>query len=353
MTKGLILSHLAMCSLLSPLIMSFGHVFTFVTTYVIWAYVPFCHHLLCDLVMCSFCHYLLCHLVMCSFLSPLMSFDHMFPFCHHLLCHLIMCSLLSLLIMSSGHRFPFVITYYVIWPCVPFLSPLMSFGHMFPFCHHLLCHLIMCSFLSLLIMPSDHLFPFVITYYVIWSYVPFCHYLLCHLVIWSLFSPLIMSSGHVFPFVTTYYVIWSHVPFLSPFIMSSGHVFPFVTTYYVLRSYVFFCHYLLCYLVTCSLFVTTYYVIWPCVPFCHHLLCTQVICFLLSPLVRWPYITLHLASHFYYVRLLYAMLLLNLMRSCGHMPRYLMQHLSLLLCHLAICYVTFHHHSSFTIQLKL
>ena len=244
MTKGLILSHLAMCSLLSPLIMSFGHVFTFVTTYVIWAYVPFCHHLLCDLVMCSFCHYLLCHLVMCSFLSPLMSFDHMFPCCHHLLCHLIMCSLLSLLIMSSGHMFPFVITYYVIWPCVPFLSPLMSFGHMFPFCHHLLCHLIMCSFLSLLIMPSDHLFPFVITYYVIWSYVPFCHYLLCHLVIWSLFSPLIMSSGHVFPFVTTYYVIWSHVPFLSPFIMSSGHVFPFVTTYYVLRSYVSFCHHL-------------------------------------------------------------------------------------------------------------
>ena len=125
MTKGLILSHLAMCSLLSPLIMSFGHVFTFVTTYVIWAYVPFCHHLLCDLVMCSFCHYLLCHLVIWSLFSPL--------------------------IMSSGHVFPFVTTYYVIWSHVPFLSPF--------------------------IMSSGHVFPFVTTYYVLRSYVSFCHHL--------------------------------------------------------------------------------------------------------------------------------------------------------------------------------
>ena len=266
-----------MCSLLSPLIMSFGHVFTFVTTYVIWAYVPFCHHLLCDLVMCSFCHYLLCHLVMCSFLSPLMSFDNMFPFCHHLLCHLIMCSLLSLLIMSSGHRFPFVITYYVIWPCVPFLSPLMSFGHMFPFCNHLLCHLIMCSFLSLLIMSSDHLFPFVITYYVIWSYVPFCHYLLCHLVIWSLFhhllchqvmcsplSLLIMSSGHMFPFCHHLLCHLAMCSLLSPLIMYSGHMFPFVTTCQVAIYHVTSCKsLLLCQVAICYATFKSYEVMWP------------------------------------------------------------------------------------------
>jgi hypothetical protein len=236
---------------LSPLIMSSDHVFLFVTAYyAIWSSVPFCHYLLC---------------------------------------HLVICSLLSLLIMSSGHMVPFFTTYYVIRSCVPL-------------CHYLLCHLVTCSL-------------FVTIYYVIWPCVPFCHHLLCTQVICFLLSLLIMLYGHMFPFCHHLLCHLAMCSLLSPLIMYSGHVS--------------FCHYLLCYLVTCSLFVTTYYVIWPCVPFCHHLLCTQVICFLLSPLVRWPYITLHLASHFYYVRLLYAMLLLNLMRSCGHMPRYLMQHLSL------------------------
>ena len=173
----------------------------------------------------------------------------------------------------------------------------------------------MCSLLSLFIMSSGHMFHFITTYYVIWSWVPFYHHLLCHLVICSFFSPLmtsghvfplsllIMSSSHVFPFVITYYVIWSCVPFLSPLIMSSGHVFPFVPTYYVLWSYVSFCHHL------CQ--VAIYHV-----TSCKHLsllLCQVAICYATFKFyeVMWPYATVCYAA------------LVTFIMSFGHILCYL------------------------------
>ena len=225
MTKALILCHLAMCSLLSPLIMSFGHVFTFVTTYVIWTYVPFCHHLLCDLVMCSFCHYLLCHLVICSLFSPLiMSSGHVFPFVTTYYVIWSHVPFLSPFIMSSGHVFPFVTTYYVLRSCFLLSLLIMLSGHMFPFCHHLLCHLDMCSLLSPLIMYSGHMFPFVTTCKVAIYHVTSCKHL----------SLLLCQVAICYATFKSYEVMWPYATLsyaaLTTFIMSSGHMLCYLSS---------------------------------------------------------------------------------------------------------------------------